>query len=55
MIKSISFLTRQGEHLLGSRREIIHGFIAHTLNTCYECFGLSSLEQSSTASCSREA
>ncbi len=35
MVKPIGLFARQSEDLLSSGREIIHGFIAHTLNRCY--------------------
>ena len=30
VIEPVGFLARQREHLLGARREIAHGFVAHT-------------------------
>jgi hypothetical protein len=30
MIEAVGFLAREREHLLRARREIAHGFVAHT-------------------------
>ena len=35
MIEAVGFLARQGQHLLRAGREIIHGFVAHTLKCNY--------------------
>jgi hypothetical protein len=32
MIEAVGFLAREREHLLRARREIAHGFVAHTGN-----------------------
>src|SRR5438094_4045332 len=44
VVEPVGFLARQRENLLRSRREIVHGFIAHNLrgSTCFGSPGLSS-------------
>src|SRR6266851_4536225 len=42
VVESIGFLARQREHLLGSGRKVVHGFIAHNYSSkCYHYYCLS--------------
>ena len=41
VVEPVGFLARQRQHLLGARREIVHGFFAHTCSNCYDLSGLS--------------
>src|SRR6266702_1711574 len=45
VVESIGFLARQREHLLGSGRKVVHGFIAHSYSSkCYHYYCLSNPE-----------
>ena len=52
VIEPVGLLARQRQHLLGSRREIIHGFVAHSFRRS-TCFGRPVL--SSAQPCHRSA
>ena len=42
VVEAVGFLARQRQHLLGARREIVHGFFAHThTSKCNYFAGLS--------------
>ncbi len=40
VVEPVGFLARQRQHLLGARREIVHGFVTHTylINAIVACF-----------------